>query len=240
MKALTSQERDAMLRGIADGSEKRRGVLRDKALSIVTMARPEIKEHLMDRLQSGYTLRPFARRVRWNFASAGSPSAVLANLSDESTWCKPFPYGKTQQPDDDGTLFITNISLEGDGTLKANTVAEMRRQYGLIFHHDGERKDRFMPLADALVTGKVYAIDAGNNAGTVVVGTHVLCGPDGGAINLDEDESIVVKPQDSKTGIELTRLPEYAAAPTLTGETAALYFYTTFRGLRLSALHANR
>jgi len=241
MEAFTGEKRDAVLRGITEAATKRRGILRDKAIQMVTMGRPDAKDELLNRISdAAFTLRPFSRRLRWNFASAGSPSAVLGTLADEAQWCKPFPYGKADQPVDDGILFINNISIEGDGTLKLNTVAEMRRQYGLLIHHDGEKKDRFLPLADALATAKVYAIDAGNNAGAVVAGSHVLAGPDGGAINLDEDETIIVKPKDSKTGLELVRLPEYSAAPTLTGETVALYFYVTFRGLRLATQHGNR
>jgi hypothetical protein len=238
---MTSAKRDAIARGIAQGAKKRRGILRDKIIQLVTTARPEFKDELLNRIaDENAEVRPFSRRKRWNFAASGSPSAVLTTFADEAQWCKPFKFGNSDQDTGDGSLYISEIVIEAPGNLKRNTIAEMRRQYGLVIHYAGGKKPRWVPLADVLVVGSDgFAIDAGNNSGTAVAGTNHQAGPARG-MQLDEDEVMIVAPKDQAVGLELKLLPEYSSGPTLTGETAALYFDVTFRGLRHGTDHANR
>lgn len=208
---------------------------RERILASVGLAREEdADEALVSVLKTG-TLRPFSRMKKVQFAAAGTPSTVVA-FNSSTYQPTPFPYGKTEQPVDDGILVVDQIAVEFPTTLKANTLDAIRRAYGVKIHYPGKKGARTIPLADIMEAGGVQSIDAGNNSGTAVAATHKGVSPARGLLGLREDERLIILPKESQVRVELA-LINGESAPTLTGETANLFAYWTFRGERHSTNH---
>lgn len=182
------------------------------------------------------SLRPFCRRDRWQFAAAGTPSTFV-DFTSTTYQPKPYPNGKTDQPEDDGILIIDEIGIELNADLKQNTYEVLRDQFGVKIHYPGDKKPRVVPLAEVLEAGGVYAQNAGNATGTAVAGTNHIVRPGMHLLKLRDDEKLVVYPKESQVKLEFVRLPAYASNPALTGETAALYFHVTWKGERHATNH---
>ncbi|MCW8134717.1 MAG: hypothetical protein KIT75_03490 [Planctomycetota bacterium] len=245
LKAIGSAKSDQLLENISDVRIEALGKRRARVIAATGAGREaEVDTDLASRLVS-HELRPFSRRVRVQFAASGTPSAMVDTQS-ETYMAKPYPFtGSTQnadQPEDDGVLIIDQIALEFDGDLKLNTLKSLRNNYGLKIHYPGGKKPRVWNLADVMEAGNLSAIDAGVDNATnpnesVVAGTHHHARPPVALLRFEPDEYLVVRPKESQVKIELVRLPWQTSAPTLTGETASLYWFATFRGERLASNH---
>lgn len=242
----TSNDKDAIVRGLNDLRDGARGNNRERALAMLGRARgSEADSAALNKLLSDQTVqRPFARRKRLQFAASGSPSTMVA--APFSVTPRPRDNSGTadvgQQLEDDGVLFIDEIAVEFDGNLKHNTLKELRNKYGLKIYFEGDKKTRTIPLADVMEAGNLFAKDAGVDNATagseaVVAGTHHIVSPPRRLLKLLEDEIMIILPGESAAKVEFVLLPEYASAPTLTGETADLYCYVTFYGERLASKH---
>ena len=242
--ALGSAKADGLAESMGNVRIEARGKRRGRIIAAVGAAREAEIDNTMAHRLVAHDLRPFSRRVRVQFASSGTPSAMV-DVSSETYMAKPYPFiGSTQmtdQPEDDGDLFIQQIALEFSGALLRNTLDGLRDNYGLVIHYPGGKKQRVVPLADVMEAGNVYAKDAGVDNATagseaVVVGTNHIVQPPRGLLVFEPDEALVVRPKESQVKLELKLLPQ-GSTPTLTGETAALYWRCTFRGERLSSSH---
>lgn len=237
--AFTAGEADKIKEVGEAQHEEAAGAEREVVMAHIAEAHPAMLNDLPALLtQKGYRNRPFSRLRRWQIATAGSPSA-LVDFTNDTYKLPPIPQGETQQPSGE-ILGVSEIEIFCKASLLKATVEALVEQHGLRIHYHDGRPPLELPLADVL-RSKVINPDAGvNGTGDAVVGSVTHIQGTLGVVRLEGRDRLIVPPGDSQTKLELFRYPEYTSAPTLTGETAALYLYTIFRGWRYAASQGKR
>lgn len=233
---------DAVVRGLAKTRLEQKGKDRDMILAKLARGRgnDSADKTMAEKLLSNATVERFVRRKRVLVATDTAPTTAPFSAN-------PRPYDpansadKPTQPEDDGALFIDQVGIELPSNLKLATYNALRNQYGIKVYYEGGKKTRFWPLAEILETC-VWVADAGVDNATagseaVVAGTHHQIKPPTGFLRLEPKEEIQIKPGESEARIEFILLPEYSSAPTLTGESGAMYAYITWRGHRVGSKH---
>lgn len=245
MKTATPATIHGLKEDVRVARESREGAKREAVIATLARSRgSDVDEKVLNKVLTSQTSRrPFARRKRVKFATTGSPSTL-----DTSIEVNPRPRtgalaDATQQTEDDGILEITRIALEFDGdSLAPATIKSLRNQFAVKIHYEGDKKTRTVPLADVMEAGNLVTPNAGVDNATnpdegVVAGTQTGVRPPQRLLTLEGDETMMVTPGESAAKIELVRLPDYTSDPTLTGETADLYFHATFYGHRVASTH---